>query len=119
MTTWDRLVLVFALLLLPWLYWQFWQPQHRGEIARIKHAQHLSQEVSLAKAQTLYVKGELGNSVLEVKDHQIRFTHSPCHNKVCVHYGWLTHSGEVMACIPNHIVVEIVGGARVYDAISF
>ena len=63
MTTWDRLVLVFALLLLPWLYWQFWQPQHRGEIARIKHDQHLSQEVSLAKAQTLHVKGELGNSV--------------------------------------------------------
>ncbi len=119
MTTWDRIVIVFALILLPWLYWLFWQPRYSGETARVKYDQQLMQEISLAKPQTVRVKGELGDSVFEIKDQQVRFTHSPCQNKVCIHYGWLTHSGEVMACIPNHIVVEIVGGKRVYDAVSF
>lgn len=119
MTAWDRVVLVLALTLLPFLYWQFWQPTHRGETARIKYDQHLIQEISLAKPQTLRVKGELGDSVFEIKDQQVRFTHSPCQNKVCIHYGWLTHSGDIMACLPNHIVVEIVGGERNYDAIAF
>jgi len=49
----------------------------------------------------------------------VRFVQSPCTGKFCIHSGWLRHSGEVMACLPNGVFVELVGGERRFDSINF
>jgi len=65
------------------------------------------------------VAGRLGTSVIEVRDHRARFTDSPCVGRLCVHAGWLDRSGQVAACLPNGVVVEVGGGRREFDAVTF
>jgi len=44
---------------------------------------------------------------------------SPCRGKVCVHGGWLTEAGELLACLPNKIMVRILGSDSRFDAMNF
>ena len=47
---------------------------------------------------------------VEVRERRVRFNDSPCVGRLCVHTGWLDHSGEVAACLPNGVVVEVGAG---------
>ncbi len=46
------------------------------------------------------------------------FLASDCPDGLCVKRGMLTRSGDVMACVPKGITVEITGGKNV-DGISY
>ena len=73
----------------------------------------------LAADAVVEVEGRLGASVIEVRDGRARFTDSPCVGRQCVHAGWLSRSGQVAACLPNGVVLEVGGGRREFDAVSF
>ena len=51
------------------------------------------------------VEGPLGKTQIEIKDHNVRITESPCNNKLCIHQGW-TQQGTII-CLPNRIIVTI------------
>jgi len=51
------------------------------------------------------VEGPLGKTQIEIKDHKVRITESPCNNKLCIHQGW-TQQGTII-CLPNRIIVTI------------
>lgn len=46
------------------------------------------------------------------------FLSSDCPDGLCVKRGMMTNSGDVMACVPKGITVEITGG-RAVDGISY
>ena len=73
----------------------------------------------LSGEQRVSVHGPLGDSVIEIRDGRVRFVSSPCNGKQCVHSGWLSHSGELAACLPNGIMVSVMGRERRYDSINF
>lgn len=47
---------------------------------------------------------------LEVAGGRVRFAASDCPDKVCVHSGWLSRSGQTAACVPAGIAVRVTGG---------
>jgi hypothetical protein len=51
------------------------------------------------------VEGTMGKTEIEIKDHKVRITSSPCNNKLCVRQGW-TQQGTII-CLPNRILVTI------------
>jgi hypothetical protein len=51
------------------------------------------------------VEGPLGKTQIEIKDHKVRITKSPCNNKLCVHQGWTQHG--TIICLPNRVIVTI------------
>jgi hypothetical protein len=51
------------------------------------------------------VKGPLGKTEIEIKDHKVRITESPCSNKLCIRQGWTQHG--TIICLPNRILVTI------------
>ncbi len=55
------------------------------------------------------LEGPLGVTVLEIKDGAARIVSSPCRKKICVHMGQVRRSGELLACVPNHLTVVIEG----------
>jgi hypothetical protein len=57
------------------------------------------------KDRTVSVKGPEGKTVVEIKDHRVRVTESPCRNKLCIKQGWI-ESGAIV-CLPNRVVVTI------------
>lgn len=119
MTRADLIAILLAAALLPLLYIKLWQANAPAAQAHISDHQHNRTIARLDKDQTLHVHGKLGDSVLQVAQGKVRFIQSPCTGKFCVHSGWLRHSGEVMACLPNGVFVELVGGERRFDSINF
>jgi hypothetical protein len=61
-----------------------------------------------------------GKMLIEIKDGKIRVLKSECPNQVCVHIGWISHSGEAITCVPYKTVIEI-GSAEnpAIDAVAF
>lgn len=43
----------------------------------------------------------------EINEEKIRVLNSDCHNKICVKTGFIERSGEVIVCLPKHVVVKI------------
>ena len=67
------------------------------------------------------VKGRLGEALLVVKDGRVCFREAPCPNRVCIGMGEVARSGDLLACVPNGMLVRIEGtapGKTGYDLLS-
>lgn len=74
---------------------------------------------SLTPGEYRRIQGMLGYSLLEGGDNKVRMVESPCPDKICMGMGWISHPGESIVCIPNRVVVRIVGTSDYdYDGIS-
>ena len=70
------------------------------------------QEVSrhrLSENRVIPVKGKLGITQVEIKNGKARIRHSPCKNKICIKAGDIQYADRLIACIPNRIVVRVIG----------
>lgn len=66
----------------------------------------------LSTDQILPVSGPLGETVVEVRDGRVGVQHSPCPHKRCVQMGFRDRAGDMIVCIPNKVVVRIMGRGR-------
>lgn len=65
--------------------------------------------------------GPLGKTHLVIDQQGAYVTASPCPRKVCVSMGPAKYSGDLLACIPNRIMVRIENADReetTYDLLS-
>jgi hypothetical protein len=62
---------------------------------------------SLDHTETIAVSGPLGDTIVELRDRQIRVLASPCDNQTCVTAGSIRTHGQWIACLPNHVLVSI------------
>ncbi|HEB55302.1 MAG TPA: NusG domain II-containing protein [Gammaproteobacteria bacterium] len=118
MTRADIILLLIAVLALPFVYLHYWQATTAGTSVRIMRGETLVRELALNKDQEINIDGPLGTSRLQIQNGKIRFIASPCSARVCIHKGWLSHSGDFNACLPNRISIEIMGPGE-YDSINF
>ncbi len=119
LTAGDRLLLVLALILVATLYVVYWGQSIYGNQAVIAIAGKHWRTIDLYEDGFYEVKGALGISQLEVHDGKIRFVSSPCDTKQCIHTGWIQHSGEIVACVPNTVSVRILGPDPRFDTMNF
>jgi hypothetical protein len=115
----DAIVIALAALLVGMAWASLWVSRGPAEYAAITAPGAPDRRVDLSTDATLQVRGRLGDSHVEVRGGQVRFLDSPCVGRYCVHAGWLSRAGQVAACLPNGIVIELVGADREFDAISF
>ena len=77
----------------------------------------------LAQARTVALAGPLGKTILRIRGGRARIVASPCPRKICIGMGAISRQGQMIACVPNHILVRILGKRggkeqRNYDFIS-
>ena len=75
----------------------------------------------LDQPRTLAIDGPLGQTKLVIDERGARILESPCPRKICVSMGEAKHTGDLLACVPNRILVHIDGssGKEVsYDLLS-
>lgn len=76
----------------------------------------------LSEPRTVSLAGPLGETVVRIADGNARVLSSPCPNKVCMGMGPASRRGELLACVPNHLIVRIEGGHQEesppYDLLS-
>lgn len=119
LTKGDVLVLILAVAVAIFSYGYYWQGMNYANQAQIRvHGKHWT-TLDLYQNQLIKIKGKLGESTLEVRDGKVRFIDSPCTTKQCVHQGWLQHGGEMAACLPNEISVQVMSADPLYDTMNF
>jgi hypothetical protein len=85
--------------------------------ARIYRQNRLIRQIQLSREETI----ELDGASIEVKEGRIRITESDCPHKICEHTGWISHPAQTIVCVPNKLLVEIVGvqSEKTYNAVSY
>lgn len=119
MTRADRILIVLVICMLPLLYAHFWLQDSPASHIRVQAGNDAPVTASLLPDRTWQVRGPLGDSVIEVNQGRARFLSSPCTGQVCVHSGWLQAAGELVACLPNRISLQLLGMQTRFDAINF
>lgn len=78
---------------------------------------NLIKEINLAQKKTI----NIDKMELEVKEGSIRVLKSDCPRKFCKHTGWIKNPAQTIICVPNKILIEIVGISDdvEYNAVSY
>jgi hypothetical protein len=63
----------------------------------------------LAVDRSVILTGPLGETLLEIRGGHACITSSPCSHKVCIGMGQIARQGELLACVPNDLLVRIEG----------
>jgi len=119
--TWtDRLLfaLVLVCILFGWLHIK--QLTGGGEaMVDIYHGHTLLAEYPLHGQTPVHfaAEGEIGVSDILIAAGEVAISESPCRNKLCVRAGHKHHIGDMIACVPNRILVAIRGDAHAFDAV--
>ena len=58
-----------------------------------------------------------GHNVIVLSGKSARMASADCRDQVCVRTGTLTRAGQVAVCLPNRVVLKIVGESGEIDAI--
>jgi len=94
-----------------------------GKTLYVNQGERVTYKAEMMTDQRVDLPGPLGVTVLEIKDGQARILSSPCPFKVCIGMGAIRHAGEIIACVPNRLLIEISGEndpnqERNYDLLS-
>ena len=117
-TTADKILVAALLILNGWLFANWGTGFSKGDWVVVTVNQKKIIRLSLDQDQTTHVKGPLGLTEIEVKKGRARIVSSPCKNKVCIKSGYIRYADRLAACIPNRVVVRIVGKShRGVDAV--
>ena len=58
-----------------------------------------------------------GDVIIEAESGRIRFVESDCPNQICVHTGWIDRANQMAACLPNRILIKLVGNYEEVDVV--
>lgn len=88
-------------------------------LVRIYGEQGLFREVSIHEEGRVTITGPLGESIVEVRSGEVSMAFSPCANKLCIHMGKISRSGESILCVPNKVSVIISSRNTEMDGLSY
>lgn len=85
-------------------------PKKRGKNVEIYVDGRLKFVYPLNIERIIMVKGKLGESIVKIKRGRVRMEESACPLKLCVKQGYISNQGEEIICVPNRVVIRIIGG---------
>lgn len=84
-----------------------------GSKAIVYYQNEKLQTIDLGKDQEYQVQGKLGKVTLQVKKHQIWVHSENSPNHICQKQGAISQVGQSLICLPNEIVIQIVGNSDI------
>jgi len=88
--------------------------------ARIYVAGELFESVNLRDNTQLQIQSPLGHNIVEIEDGGARMLLADCRSQDCIRMGLITRPGQVIACLPNRVVIRLEGtvGEDDFDAFA-
>lgn len=83
--------------------------KEEGSVAEVYYKDEMILNVNLSIDGEYVVDGELGDVILEVKDNKIRVKKENSPKNICSREGFVGDSSKTLVCLPNKIIVKIVG----------
>lgn len=87
----------------------------QGGRVRVEVAGRLQGEYPLTEDRFIRVSGPAGTTVIEIRNNAARVAAAPCPHQLCRRRGAIDRQNEVIVCVPNRLVISIVGAAAFQD----
>ena len=87
--------------------------------ARIYVEGELHEVVYLHDAAEISVSTHLGYNLIEFQPGGARMISADCRSQDCIHMGAITRPGQLIACLPNRVIVRLQGPAGEDDIDAF
>jgi len=114
----DALVILFGLIFVAYLFKSLWHNEQAAKL-QIRLGDKIYATYSLDQNRNIDIQGTIGITRIVIANGKARFAHSPCPNQYCVHQGWLSHKGQAAICLPNQVSLELLGGEKPFDSLSY
>lgn len=59
--------------------------------------------------ETIPIKTKFGYNLIEIGDERVRVIEADCPDKIDVKQGYISNANEIIVCLPNRLVIEIIG----------
>jgi len=94
----------------------------RGERVVVEQGGRVVFTAPLREDRTVVIPGPLGETVVAIRGGRACVVSASCPNKVCMGMGAAARQGELIACVPNALLLRVEGapptGTRDYDLLS-
>ncbi len=93
-------------------------PAATNKVLVIRKDQQVVQRIQLKKTtaeKKLLVPVADGEIAIAYDKDGAKVLSSPCPDKVCIHQGKITHSGQTIACVPEKVLITITTDAKEND----
>lgn len=64
---------------------------------------------------TIPIQTEFGYNLIEIGDERVRVIEADCPDKLDVKQGYISQPNELIVCLPNRLVIEIIGTEKTDD----
>lgn len=114
----ELLIIVFLLLISLFSYFLV-RINDQGAVVEIKIAQNLYGTYDLSKNQEIRIYDKKGKFLLNclIKNQKIKVLSSDCPDKICIAEGSIELIGQNIVCLPNQVVIKIIGDAADIDGV--
>ncbi len=93
--------------------------RERGGSVVVEGAGGFEETMSLTEDGELVVPGPKGDTIVMVEAGRVRIDSSPCRQHICVGMGRISAPGSSIVCVPNQVVVTVLGEGRpAIDAVT-
>jgi hypothetical protein len=92
-----------------------------GRIARISVNEKIFREIDLntiKAGESIEFDVANGHGHVVASAEGIIMAHSDCRDQICVKTGLISNQGEMIVCLPNKIVIEILGNTDSDDGVD-
>ena len=89
----------------------------QNPVVRIKKGNQIVEEIRMSDVED-YEIVNLGTNKVRIEHNGVYMENANCPDKLCVHQGRISKTGQSIICLPNKIIVEIVGKKPDVDAVS-
>ena len=102
-------IIIIGIILIILLIWgmQGYQHSKRAQSVRITVDGSIYGTYSLQKDQEIKIND---TNILQIKDAKADIIWADCKNQICVEHKEIAKNRETITCLPNKVVVEIIGG---------
>lgn len=98
------LIIAFTVILIVWLV----KTKEIGTYAVISYKNEEVTRLELNKDTTYEIQGDVSLMHIVVEAGYVYVLDSGCSNQICVNHEKINKKSQVIACIPNSIIIEVV-----------
>lgn len=106
LTVLDRAIVFFLLLFCGGLFYAVGL-REPGRSVVVRSNQQVFYKAPLNENRAVELPGPLGRTRLEISGGAARIVASPCPYKICIGMGPVRRRGEIIACVPNRLIVQV------------
>jgi len=118
----DIILIVIILAISGLLYFAFFQNPAEESRINIFVDGELVRSESMSDIETpIVIESSHGSNIIKIDSGTVEVTWSDCSSQVCVRTGRISKPGEVIVCLPHHLMVAIAGDQQSegVDAIAY